>query len=72
MSEPTLEGYTAEQNKVWGKYVAKERIYIGGALAFNPGDPVPSSHVDRDNAPVAKSQVVGANTKAAAAATQEG
>lgn len=68
MSEatPTLEGYTAEQVAEWSKYVATEPIFIDGARAFNAGDPVPVSHVERGV--VRKDQVAGANTKAAAAA----
>lgn len=31
----------------YGTYVAAEAIYLGGARAFNPGDPVPVSHVER-------------------------
>jgi hypothetical protein len=76
MSEQTPEpadARRAEQAKEYGKYVAKERIVIDGALAFNAGDPVPVSHVERDNAPVSRDQVVGANTQAAKAAqSQEG
>lgn len=70
MSE--LDQYAESVKREWSKYVATERIFIGGALAFNVGDPVPAGHVDRENAPVDKSQVAGANTKAAQAATQEG
>lgn len=71
MSEATLEGYTDEQRREYGKYVATEAIFIGNARAFNPGDPVPVSHVE--NGVVRKDQVAGANTKAATAAqTQEG
>lgn len=51
----------------WDRYVAKEVITINGARAFNPGDPVPKSHVD--NGVVSKEQVVGSNTKAAEAVT---
>jgi hypothetical protein len=35
------------QEAEYGTYVAKERIVIDGALAFNEGDPVPVSHVKR-------------------------
>ena len=31
----------------YGTYVAVETIFIGGARAFNVGDPVPVSHVER-------------------------
>lgn len=29
----------------YGQYVAKESIFIGGALAFTEGHPVPATHV---------------------------
>lgn len=70
MSE--LDQYSDAQKREWSKYVATEPIYIGGALAFLPGNPVPASHVDREDAPVSKSQVAGVNTKAAEAVTKEG
>lgn len=35
------------QAKEYGQFVAAETIYINGARAFNIGDPVPVSHVDR-------------------------
>lgn len=67
MPEPqTAEQYAASQQAEWGKYVATERIVINGVLAFLPGHPVPASHVERGV--VDKSQVVGANTKAAESA----
>ena len=39
----------AEQNQAveYGTYRANKSIYIGTARAFNEGDPVPVSHVDR-------------------------
>lgn len=70
MSEPTVGGYSDEQAREYGKWVAKERIVIDGALAFKAGDPVPVSHVERGV--VSKDAVVGANTKAAQAVTEEG
>lgn len=33
----------------YGTYVAAESITVGGALAFNPGDPVPVSTVKKFN-----------------------
>lgn len=63
----TSEEFAAAQTAEYGKWVAKEPIDIGGARAFNPGDPVPSSHVE--NGVVRKDQVVGAKTKTAAAVT---
>lgn len=61
MSE--LEDYEAAQAAEYGEYVAKEQIFIGNALAFNVGDPVPKGHVTREV--VSRSQVVKASTKAA-------
>lgn len=51
----------------YSKWVATENINIGGARAFNAGDPVPAGHVT--SGVVSKDQVTGANTKAAAALT---
>jgi hypothetical protein len=61
----TAEEFRSAQEAEYSKYVAKEPISIGGARAFNPGDPVPVSHVE--SGVVSKDQVVGANTKTAAA-----
>lgn len=69
MADETLEEFEARRAKEWSKYVAVDRIVIGGALAFNPGDPVPAGHVDRDDAPVSKDQVKAAPKPAA---TKEG
>ena len=55
MAEKTVEQYLDEQRAEWGAYVATEAIHIHGARAFNEGDPVPASHVDRGV--VAKSSV---------------
>lgn len=57
----------------YGTYVAAEPIFIGGARAFNEGDPVPVSHVEREV--VAKEQVHKITTKAgreAAGITEKG
>jgi hypothetical protein len=64
---PELDEFQAAQVAEYGRWVAKEAINIGGVRAFNPGDPVPASHVE--NNVVSKDQVVGANTKTAAAVT---
>jgi hypothetical protein len=40
-----LAAELAKQESEWGTYVAAAPIFIGGARAFNPGDPVPVSHV---------------------------
>jgi hypothetical protein len=50
VSEPvgkTVDEYLAEQKAEWGKYVAAEAIDVDGVRAFNPGNPVPTSHVER-------------------------
>jgi hypothetical protein len=60
-----------EQAKEYGEFVAVNVITIDGARAFNPGDPVPKSHVA--NGVVSKDDVARRYTKAAKAATgQEG
>lgn len=46
----------------YGTYVAAEAIFIAGARAFNQGDAVPVSHLERGV--VTAEQVVKANTKA--------
>lgn len=51
----TADSREAAQVAEYGKYVAVEAIFIGTARAFNEGDPVPVSHVERGV--VAKSQV---------------
>jgi hypothetical protein len=61
----TLEDYEAAQRKEWGTYVATQAIDILGGRAFNPGDPVPVSHVD--SGIVSRDSVVGVNTKTAEA-----
>lgn len=35
------------QEVEYGVFVAREAIFINGARAFNVGDPVPVSHVER-------------------------
>lgn len=65
----TADDRRAAQQAEYGRYVAKEPIDIDGARAFNPGDPVPVSHVE--SGVVDKSKVVGANTKTAAVVKQE-
>lgn len=44
---PTVDEFQAAQTAEWDEYVAIAPINIGGARAFNPGDPVPTSHVER-------------------------
>jgi hypothetical protein len=50
------------QAKEYGTYVALAAIDIDGARAFNAGDPVPVSHVERGV--VAEHQVAKVTTKA--------
>jgi hypothetical protein len=63
MSTPEVDGFLAAQAKEYGTYVAVEPIRVGGALAFNVGDPVPVGHVVRGV--VKDTQVAKTNTKAA-------
>ena len=63
MPEQTLEEYRKAQEAEWGTYVATAAIDIHGARAFNPGDPVPVSHVN--NGVVPESSVAKSTTKAA-------
>ena len=63
----TAEEYADAQAKEYGQYVAVERILIGNALAFKPGDPVPAGHVTRGV--VSKDKVAKPHTKAAQAVT---
>jgi len=58
----TAAEYREAQLKEYGTYVAVVPIDIGGARAFNPGDPVPVSHVERGV--VATDQVAKVTTKA--------
>ena len=66
----TAESRREAQRAEYGRYVAKEAIFIDGARAFNAGDPVPVSHVE--SGAVDKSQVVGASSKAATEVKKEG
>jgi hypothetical protein len=58
----TAEDARAAQEKEYSQFVAKETIFIGGARAFNVGDPVPASHVA--NGVVDGEQVEKTSTKA--------
>lgn len=46
LSEPVAEDL-AKQAKEYGTYVAVEPIDVDGARAYNAGDPVPVSNVER-------------------------
>lgn len=63
----TLEEFQAAQIAEWGEYVAVNVITVNGVRAFNPGDPVPKSHVT--SGAVAKEDVARRETKAAKAVT---
>lgn len=43
----TAADYRAAQVAEWNTYRANKSIVIDGANAFNAGDPVPTSHVER-------------------------
>lgn len=55
-----------EQEREYGAYVANKPINIRGARAFNVGDPVPKSHVERGL--VSEADVEKQSTKAGKAA----
>jgi hypothetical protein len=38
--------HRAEQAAEYGRFVASQPIYVGAALAYAPGDPVPVSNVE--------------------------
>jgi hypothetical protein len=56
------EEYRQAQAAEYGSYVANKPINILGARAFNEGDPVPVSHVERGV--VSEDDVVKTSTKA--------
>jgi hypothetical protein len=68
VSEPTTADDLRQQLAAdYGTYVAVVPIDINGARAFNVGDAVPASHVERQV--VASHQVARNTTKAGRAAT---
>lgn len=67
-TDQALEDARKAREKEWGTYVAKEPISLNGVPAFNVGDPVPVSHVER--IPALKDAVAKVGTKAAAAVTE--
>lgn len=70
MSEPiTHADHQAAIDAEYGTYVATQVIHIDGARAFNPGDPVPVSHVQRGV--VFAHQVAKTTTKAGRAGSDE-
>lgn len=67
MPEPSTDAeLAAAQAAEYGTYVATEVINVGNARAFNVGDPVPVSHVERGVVP--QDKVAKTSTKAAQAA----
>lgn len=58
----TAAQFREAQGAEYGTYVASQTIFIEGARAFNAGDPVPVSHVERGV--VAADEVVKVSTKA--------
>lgn len=69
VSEPiTAAEHQAAIEAEYGTYVATQVIHIGGARAFNPGDPVPVSHVTRG---VVSAHQVAKTTKAGRAGSDE-
>lgn len=70
MPEPTPdEEYRQAQAAEYGTFVATEEILIDGARAFNVGDPVPVSHVERGV--VSADSVAKQSTKAGRAAVEQ-
>jgi hypothetical protein len=51
-SPVTAAEYREAQGAEYGTYVANQAIEIGGARAFNKGDAVPVSHVERKVVPL--------------------
>jgi hypothetical protein len=58
----TAEQVLAEQAREYGQYVATGPIFVNGARAFNKGDAVPASHIERGV--VAPGSVAKVTTKA--------
>lgn len=42
-----LQAYRAERDAEWGQWVAADQIWHDGALAYDAGQPVPVSNVQR-------------------------
>jgi hypothetical protein len=58
----TAAQFREAQGEEYGQFVAAQTIFIDGARAFNVGDPVPVSHVERGV--VAADEVKKVSTKA--------
>ncbi len=66
LTPQTVADRLQERAKEYGTYVAVVDINLEGARAFNAGDPVPVSHVERDV--VRADQVAKLTTQAGRAA----
>jgi len=42
-----VKSFRQQQVEEWGTWVAVQQITFNGALAYNPGDPVPASNVSK-------------------------
>lgn len=65
----TATDYRKALTEEYGMYVAVSPIYFANTLAFNTGDPVPKSHVDRGL--VGPDLVAKTSTKAGSAAIEK-
>ena len=46
-ADQEFQDYLAAQAKEYGTYIATADIYVGNALAYRAGDPVPVSNVEK-------------------------
>ena len=60
----TAEDERKARESEYGTYTASEAIHIDGALAFNAGDPVPVSHVQKYNLGPAVQKVAASKSAA--------
>ena len=53
VGDPSQSAREAEAARAveYGSYIATDNIWVGNALAFRSGDPVPVSHVERGVVP---------------------
>jgi hypothetical protein len=74
-SPTTAVQFREELGKEYGQYVAVVPIDLNGARAFNIGDPVPASHVERqvvDTDQVSRLASKAGQAAVAATTTKEG
>jgi hypothetical protein len=69
MADSPTSDYRKEQEAEYGEFVALTQILYDGALAYNPGDPVPKTNVDAHGY-LEQGVVARRTTKAAKAATE--